>query len=413
MRSATWLFRPADDVHDRRHVPVGGERGGLALDLGLDLVLIGTGVQAGRAGTGQLLDDVHDMQLGAVAPGHAHRVSHRAVGVLGSIGGPDDLREHHTPRCCERSRSLLSVPERRPGAIRVIPQFASGDIPEPVAVALPISGALPHRLCGAVGHEEMTHRDSHPGPGGGPDRATPARSAELLEIVPCALMEVNIDAGSHRAITYFSGPATEMYGYSRTDVLGRDPVLLSAASPDEISRWRAGFDATGRWRQTAKHITKDGRTLDVELDGLAWRDETGRLAGYLMAIRDVTAETDRARRLDQQSALLQLAPTPIFALDDPIGLPVRRSAAGHRCPGQGLRRQLHRRPSLRDAVRRPVLQAQRGVAGQPQEHTAGRPGPDLVPRHHAARPAAGRPTPSRRSARSCCGARSPRSCWRP
>ncbi len=166
-----------------------------------------------------------------------------------------------------------------------------------------------------MGHEEMTHRDLHPGPDGGSDRAAPARSAELLEIVPCALMEVNIDAGGHRAITYFSGPATEMYGHSRADVLGRDPVLLSAASPDEISRWRASFDATGRWRQTAKHITKDGRIIDVELDGLAWRDETGRLAGYLMAIRDVTAETDRARRLDQQSALLQLAPTPIFARD--------------------------------------------------------------------------------------------------
>ncbi|HEY6524502.1 MAG TPA: PAS domain S-box protein, partial [Solirubrobacteraceae bacterium] len=166
-----------------------------------------------------------------------------------------------------------------------------------------------------MGHEEMTHRDSHPGPGGGLDRAAPARSAELLEIVPCALMEVIIDAGGHRAITYFSGPATEMYGYSSTDVLGRDPVLLSAASPDEISRWRAGFDATGRWRRTTKHITKDGRIIDVELDGLGWRDETGRLAGYLMAIRDVTAENDRARRLDQQSALLQLAPTPIFARD--------------------------------------------------------------------------------------------------
>jgi PAS domain S-box-containing protein len=137
----------------------------------------------------------------------------------------------------------------------------------------------------------------------------------LLEIVPCALMEVQIDAGGHRAITYFSGPATEMYGYSRTDAVGRDPVFLSAASPDEVSRWRASFNATGRWRQATKHMTKDGRVIDVELDGLAWRDEDGRLAGYLMAIRDITAETEQAHRLDQQSALLQLAPNAIFARD--------------------------------------------------------------------------------------------------
>ena len=87
----------------------------------------------------------------------------------------------------------------------------------------------------------MRDRDPDPPPSGRPDEALPSRSAELLEIVPCALMEVTIDAAGHRAITYFSGPASQMYGYSRADVLGRDPVLLSAAAPDEISRWRASL----------------------------------------------------------------------------------------------------------------------------------------------------------------------------
>lgn len=161
----------------------------------------------------------------------------------------------------------------------------------------------------------MTDRDVHRSPAGGPDTALPARPAELLDIVPCALMEVNIDAGGHRAITYFSRHASDMYGYSATDVLGRDPVLLSAASPDELSRWRASFNETGRWRQTATHVRRDGTPIDVELDGLAWRDEAGRLSGYLMAIRDISAETERTRRLEQQSALLQLAPSAIFARD--------------------------------------------------------------------------------------------------
>ncbi len=128
-------------------------------------------------------------------------------------------------------------------------------------------------------------------------------------------MEVQIDDEGHRSITYFSGRATEMYGYGPTDAVGRDPVFLSAASPGEVSRWRATFNETGRWRQAAKHMTKDGRVIDVELDGLAWRYEDGRLAGYLMAIRDTTAETEQARRLEQQSALLQLAPNAIFARD--------------------------------------------------------------------------------------------------
>ncbi len=161
----------------------------------------------------------------------------------------------------------------------------------------------------------MRDRDPDPPPSGRPDEALPSRSAELLEIVPCALMEVTIDAAGHRAITYFSGPASQMYGYSRADALGRDPVFLSAAAPDQISRWRAAFDETGRCRITTKHLTKAGRMIDVELDGLAWRDETGRMAGYLMAVRDITAETARALQLDQQSALLELVPLAVFARD--------------------------------------------------------------------------------------------------
>jgi PAS domain S-box-containing protein len=161
----------------------------------------------------------------------------------------------------------------------------------------------------------MSRHDPHPPPSGAPDNLPPARSAELLEIVPCALMEVRIDPDGRRAVTYFSTQASEMYGYERLDVLGRDPIFLSAASPSELSRWRASFDESGRWQQRSRHMTKDGRAIDVQLDGLAWRDESGRPAGYLMAVRDITAETKRSRTLDEQSALLQLAPSAIFARD--------------------------------------------------------------------------------------------------
>jgi two-component system cell cycle sensor histidine kinase/response regulator CckA len=161
----------------------------------------------------------------------------------------------------------------------------------------------------------MTRRDAHPWPSDSPNRALPARPAELLDIVPCALMEVSINAVGRRSITYFSAAATEMYGYSRSDMLGRDPAFLSAGTADEVSRWRASFNETGQWRQTTKHIARDGRLLDVELNGLAWRDEEGQLAGYLLAVRDITAETARTRRLDEQAALLELAPNAILARD--------------------------------------------------------------------------------------------------
>jgi two-component system, cell cycle sensor histidine kinase and response regulator CckA len=106
-----------------------------------------------------------------------------------------------------------------------------------------------------------------------------------------------------------------MYGFERSEVLGRDPVFLSAAPPGQISRRRASFNESGRWQRMDKHLTRDGRVIDVEVNGLTWRDETGRLAGYLMATRDITTESQRQRLLDEHAALLQLAPNAIFARD--------------------------------------------------------------------------------------------------
>src|ERR1700743_2186494 len=119
------------------------------------------------------------------------------------------------------------------------------------------------------------HHGDHRSPATRQSPALPTRAAELLDIVPCALLEGEVDAGEHRAITYFSGTASEMYGYTPTEVLGRDPKLLSAEPYDRLDQWRATFEVTGHWHQSARHVTKDGRPIDVEIDGVARREENG------------------------------------------------------------------------------------------------------------------------------------------
>jgi two-component system, cell cycle sensor histidine kinase and response regulator CckA len=143
----------------------------------------------------------------------------------------------------------------------------------------------------------------------------PARPADLLDLVPCAVIEVAVDDAGAREITYFSRAATEIYGYEGRDAVGRDPLFLSARPGEGDAGARTELERTGRWRGRTRHRTRDGREIDVELQCRAWRDQLGRVKGYLLAAQDVTAEMERTRLLAERSALLELAPDAIFARD--------------------------------------------------------------------------------------------------
>jgi PAS domain S-box-containing protein len=109
-----------------------------------------------------------------------------------------------------------------------------------------------------------------------------------------------VHPGGRREISYFNRAAAETYGYSVEEALGRDPEMLAGE---------------GEWAGRTKHLTKDGREIEVDVHALPRRDETGNVDGCLMVVQDVTEDVRRTRRLEEQAALLELAPDAIFVRD--------------------------------------------------------------------------------------------------
>jgi two-component system cell cycle sensor histidine kinase/response regulator CckA len=135
----------------------------------------------------------------------------------------------------------------------------------------------------------------------------------LLQLVPLALMEIDVDVDGQREITYFSPAATEMYGYEPDEIVGQDPSLLWGGEPDALAQHQGVLGRKGGWSGRSLHRTKDGRTMVVELDVRAWHQDQGELGGYLMSVRDVTLEAEQVRHLAETVALLEVAPDAIFA----------------------------------------------------------------------------------------------------
>src|SRR5271155_843979 len=112
-----------------------------------------------------------------------------------------------------------------------------------------------------------------------------------------------------------AGTATELYGYTTAEAVGRDVSMIRAVADDEVSARRAVMARTGVWQGRTRHRAKNGRVLHVELRVTVWRDPAGNVERHLVAVTDVTAESEQTRRLAEQSALLQLAPDPVMVLD--------------------------------------------------------------------------------------------------
>jgi PAS domain S-box-containing protein len=115
-------------------------------------------------------------------------------------------------------------------------------------------------------------------------RRTTELVTALLDASPLAVMAVDADG---RTI-YWSRAAEDLYGWSRDDVLGREPPMTSPDDPDvgvsELERLRAGEVITAEQRRA----TRDGRVLDVRVHEAPLLDEEARFRGALGVHEDVT-----------------------------------------------------------------------------------------------------------------------------
>jgi PAS domain S-box-containing protein len=114
-----------------------------------------------------------------------------------------------------------------------------------------------------------------------------------------------------RRITFWNTGATETYGYTREEALGRRPQdLLRTEYPIELEEIEACVAQTGSWEGDLVQHTRHGSRLVVESRWAAEYEEDGTLAGLLEVNRDVT------NRLAAQAAMLEFAPDAFVGVSE-------------------------------------------------------------------------------------------------
>ena len=136
-----------------------------------------------------------------------------------------------------------------------------------------------------------------------------ARISEQAEIIDRSPLLITI-SNILGEVTYFSGGALRLLGMKKEDVLGRKPEDLFP--PETMQRLGYGRDvalATGTWRGEVPFLTRDGRSVVVDLLLAIIKDAAGKPRARISIGTDVTEKKQleeqalRAQRLDNLGLL--------------------------------------------------------------------------------------------------------------
>jgi PAS domain S-box-containing protein len=123
------------------------------------------------------------------------------------------------------------------------------------------------------------------------------RNAELLDLAYDAVFSWDFNT---RRIQYWNRAASELYGYSREEALGRDPLpLLQAEYSVPLEAIVAALREHDHWEGELRQVTKDGRALQISARWAMQRDAAGKPAAVLEINRDISNEkrvADELRR---------------------------------------------------------------------------------------------------------------------
>lgn len=118
-------------------------------------------------------------------------------------------------------------------------------------------------------------------------RESEARYRSLLESSPDPVVVYNI----HGMATYVNPAFEQTFGLSRRELLGKQIDFVPEENWPEtkaaIQRMLSGKKIS---LFETKRLTKDGRQLDVQLSSTLYHDRTGRPAGNIVTLRDISAQ---------------------------------------------------------------------------------------------------------------------------
>lgn len=135
------------------------------------------------------------------------------------------------------------------------------------------------------------------------------RAAELEAVLAASPLAV-IWIGTDLSVTGWFGAATEMFGWTREEVLGRPLCIVPPGLEEEYLRLRtqvfAGHPFTG---VETRRLRKNGQLLPVSISTAPLRDATGAVVGLVATYEDVSIrrahEADRERLLEEQAQLAE------------------------------------------------------------------------------------------------------------
>lgn len=113
------------------------------------------------------------------------------------------------------------------------------------------------------------------------------RYKAFLNFLPDPVFVFNMDG----TVSYLNPAFEKVFGWTLAELEGKIIPFI----PDELKEeTRTGFERMIREKSVHKHhtrrLTKDGRILDIILDGAIFYDEDGQPAGQVLTLRDITRE---------------------------------------------------------------------------------------------------------------------------
>ncbi len=131
------------------------------------------------------------------------------------------------------------------------------------------------------------------------------RNAELLDLAYDAVFSWDFDT---RAIQYWNKAASDLYGYSQAEAIGKDPMpLLQSEYPVSLDTITNELREKNHWEGELRQTTKDGRNLQISARWAVQRDADGRPRAVLEINRDISHDKRVADELRHAKEMAEQA----------------------------------------------------------------------------------------------------------
>lgn len=132
-----------------------------------------------------------------------------------------------------------------------------------------------------------------------------------------SISDALIFADPTRRMTHFNKAALDLFGYTRSEVLGQTSSMLYADPEAASAQGRQRYNAeaqVSRDRYCIEYVRADGTTFPGETIGGPLRDEDGALIGFVGLIQDITQRLERQRLARAHAQRLQLGNSMLEAV---------------------------------------------------------------------------------------------------